>query len=156
MSSTEKAHLSRSMLQYNLLAKNLLALEDTFVALDSLRMERDIMLQMRKLGATELFKTCLSRSRGSSSTASCLSATETKLECPKQQEYVSSRRKLKKKARRSSLMTGNGDDGDSLKIGSKSPWSDIDVSRVRKSSKHKKKRERISRNEAEMSTGVKV
>ncbi|CAA7046220.1 unnamed protein product [Microthlaspi erraticum] len=158
MSSAEKAHLSRSMLQYNLLGKNLLALEETFVALDSLGMERDIMLQMGKLGAAELFKTCLSRSRGSSSSASCLSDTETKLvdTSPKEHSFVSSRRKLKKKARRSSLMTGNGDDGDSLTIGSKSTWSDIDVSRVRKSSKYRKKRERISRNEAEMSTGVKI
>ncbi|KFK34637.1 hypothetical protein AALP_AA5G171900 [Arabis alpina] len=157
MSSAEKAHLSRSMLQYNLLAKNLLALEETFVALNSLRMERDIMLQMRKLGAAELFKTCLSKSRGSSVT-SCLSDTENEFvgtTTPDQKVFVSSRRKLKRKARRSSSTNENGDQ-DSLTIGSRATWNDIDVPRVRRSSKYRKKRERISRNEAEMSTGVKI
>ncbi|ESQ45093.1 hypothetical protein EUTSA_v10010251mg [Eutrema salsugineum] len=156
MSSAEKANLSRSMLQYNLLGKNLLALEETFVSLDSLRMERDIMLQMGKLGATELFKTCLSRSRGSSVT-SCLSDTGTELvvATEEQQTFVPSRRKLKKKARRSSLSTGKGDQG-SLLIGSRTTWNDIDAPRLRKSSKYRKKRERISRNEAEMSAGAKI
>lgn len=156
MSSAEKVHLSRSMLQYSLLAKNLLALEETSVALDSLRMERDIMLQMGKLGAAELFKTCLSRSRGSSTT-SCLSDTGNEVvgTTLEQKAFVSSRRKLKKKATRSTLMTGNSDQ-DSLKIGSRTTWKDIDVPRVRRPSKYRKKRERISRNEAEMSTGVKV
>ncbi|CAH2064196.1 unnamed protein product [Thlaspi arvense] len=156
MSSVEKAHLSRSMLQYNLLGKNLLALEETFVALDSLGMERDIMLQMGKLGATELFKTCLSRSRGSSVT-SCLSdsGTELVITTAEQEPFVPSRRKLKKKARRSSLITGNGGQG-SLSAVSRITWSDIDVPRVRKSSKYRKKRERVSRNEAEMSAGVKI
>lgn len=153
--SAEKSHLSRSMLQFNLLAKNLLALEETFVALDSLRMERDIMLQMGKLGTAELFKTCLSRSRGSSIT-SCLSdTTELVGTTPKQQVFVSSRRKLKKKARRSNVTAENGDQG-SLPIGLSATWNNIDVPRVRRPPKYRKKRERISRNEAEMSTGVKV
>ncbi|KAG2325774.1 hypothetical protein Bca52824_008502 [Brassica carinata] len=153
MSSSEKAHLSRSMLQYNLLGKNLLALEQTFVALDSLRMERDIMLHMRKLGATELFNTCLSRSRGSSAT-SCLPDTGTPElvdTTEEQKTFVHSRRKLRKKARRSSLMTGNGDQG-SWTISSRTTWD----GRVRKPSKYRKKRERISRNEAELSEGVKI
>lgn len=147
MSYPEKAHLSRTMLQYNLLGKNLLALEQTFVALESLRMERDIMLQMSKLGAAELFNTCLSRSRGASSATSCLpdTATESVVDTTEEhQTFVHSRRKLRKKARRSSLVTGNGDQG-------------IDLGpRVRRASKYRKKRERISRNEAEMSQGVKV
>ncbi|XP_056866040.1 RNA polymerase sigma factor sigC [Raphanus sativus] len=146
MSYPEKAHLSRTMLQYNLLGKNLLALEQTFVALESLRMERDIMSQMRKLGAAELFNTCLSRSRGSSAT-SCLpdTATESVVDTTEEQQtFVHSRRKLRKKARKSSLVTGNGDKG-------------IDLGpRVRRASKYRKKRERISRNEAEMSQGVKI
>ncbi|XP_013675845.2 RNA polymerase sigma factor sigC [Brassica napus] len=151
-SSSEKVNLSRSMLQYNLLGKNLLALEQTFVALESLRMERDIMLQMRKLGATELFNTCLSRSRASSTT-SCLPDTGTPElvdTTEEQQTFVPSTRKLRKKARRSSLMTGNDDQG------SRTTWEGIDVPRVRKPSKYRKKRERISRNEAEMSQGVKI
>ncbi|KAL0669055.1 hypothetical protein Bca4012_031759 [Brassica carinata] len=151
-SSSEKANLSRSMLQYNLLGKNLLALEQTFVALESLRMERDIMLQMRKLGAAELFNTCLSRSRASSTT-SCLPDTGTPElvdTTEEQQTFVPSTRKLRKKARRSSLMTGNDDQG------SRTTWEGIDVPRVRKPSKYRKKRERISRNEAEMSQGVKI
>ncbi|CAH8310996.1 unnamed protein product [Eruca vesicaria subsp. sativa] len=150
MSSSEKAFLSRSMLQYNLLGKNLLALEQTFVALESLRMERDIMLQMRKLGAAELFNTCLSRSRGSSTT-SCLPDTGTPElvdTTEEHQTFVPSRRKLRKKARRSSLMTGNGDQSSST--------ISIDVPKVRKPSKYRKKRGRISRNEAEMSQGVKI
>ncbi|KAL9832290.1 RNA polymerase sigma factor sigC [Arabidopsis thaliana] len=138
--SAERSYSSRSMLQYNLLAKNLLALEETFVALDSLRMERDIMLQMGKLGAAELFKTCLSRYRGSSIT-SCLSDT-TEL-------------KSKKKARRSSVTAENGDQS-SLPIGLRTTWNNIDVPRVRRPPKYRKKRERISRNETEMSTGVKI
>nr|CAB83107.1 sigma factor 3 [Sinapis alba] len=153
MSSAEKAHLSRSMLQYNLLGKNLLALEQTFVALDSLRMERDIMLQMRKLGAAELFNTCLSRSRVSSAT-SCLPDTGTPElvddTTQEQKTFVHSTRKLRKKAR-----TGNGDQGSST-ISSRTTWEGIDVPRVRKPSKYRKKRERISRNEAEMSQGVKI
>lgn len=151
-SSSEKANLSRSMLQYNLLGKNLLALEQTFVALESLRMERDIMLQMRKLGAAELFNTCLSRSRASS-TASCLPDTGTPElvdTTEEQKTFVHSTRKLRKKARRSSLMTGSDD------LGSRTIWEGVDVPRVRKPSKYRKKRERISRNEAEMSQGVKV
>ncbi|KAL1195881.1 RNA polymerase sigma factor sigC [Cardamine amara subsp. amara] len=156
MSSAEKSYLSRSMLQYNLLSKNLLALEETFVALDSLRMERDIMLQMGKLGAAELFKTRLSRFRGSSIT-SCLSdSTEVVMSTTlKQQAFVSSRRKLQKKARRSSVTTENGDQ-DSLPFGSRTTWNNIDVPKGRRPSKYRKKRERISRNEAEMSTGVKI
>lgn len=155
ISSAEKSHLSRSMLQFNLLAKNLLALEETFVALDSLRMERDIMLQMGKLGAAELFKTRLSRSRGSSIT-SCLSdTTELVGTTTKQQAFASSGRKLKKKVRRPSVTTEDGDQG-SLPIGLRTTWNNIDVPRVRRPSKYRKKRERISRNEAEMSTGVKV
>ncbi|CAG7905729.1 unnamed protein product [Brassica rapa] len=152
MSSSEKANLSRSMLQYNLLGKNLLALEQTFVALESLRMERDIMLQMRKLGAAELFNTCLSRSRASSTT-SCLPDTGTPElvdTTEEQKTFVHSTRKLRKKARRSSLMTGSDD------LGSRTTWEGVDVPRVRKPSKYRKKRERISRNEAEMSQGVKI
>ncbi|XP_013742568.1 RNA polymerase sigma factor sigC-like [Brassica napus] len=151
-SSSEKANLSRSMLQYNLLGKNLLALEQTFVALESLRMERDIMLQMRKLGAAELFNTCLSRSRASS-TASCLPDTGTPElvdTTEEQKTFVHSTRKLRKKARRSSLMTGSDD------LGSRTIWEGVDVPRVRKPSKYRKKRERISRNEAEMPQGVKL
>ncbi|WZZ52620.1 hypothetical protein YC2023_052727 [Brassica napus] len=151
-SSSEKVNLSRSMLQYNLLGKNLLALEQTFVALESLRMERDIMLQMRKLGATELFNTCLSRSRASSTT-SCLPDTGTPElvdTTEEQKTFVPSTRKLRKKARRSSLMTGNDDQG------SRTTWEGIDIPRVRKPSKYRKKRERISRNESEMSQGVKI
>ncbi|KAG7560775.1 RNA polymerase sigma-70 region 3 [Arabidopsis thaliana x Arabidopsis arenosa] len=150
-----KSYSSRSMLQYNLLAKNLLALEETFVALDSLRMERDIMLQMGKLGAAELFKSCLSRSRGSS-VASCLSdTTELVGTTPKEQVFVSSRRKLKEKSRRSTVTAENGDQG-SLSMGLRTTWNNIDVPRVRRPPKYRKKRERISRNEAEMSTGVKI
>ncbi|CAN8254614.1 unnamed protein product [Cochlearia groenlandica] len=154
MSSSEKSHFTRSMLQYNLLGKNLLALEDTFVAMDSLRMKRDIMLQMGKLGAAEQFHTCLAKSRGSSIT-SCLADTENEVvnTTPKQKVFVSSTRKLKKKERR--LLTEN-DDRESLTIGPRPTWNYIDVPRVRRPSKYRKKRERISRKEAEMSTGVKV
>ncbi|XP_010515896.1 PREDICTED: RNA polymerase sigma factor sigC isoform X2 [Camelina sativa] len=157
MSSAKKSYTSRSMLQYNLLAKNLLALEETFVALDSLRMERDIMLQMAKLGAAEFFKTCLSRSRCSSIT-SCLSdTTELVGTTPNQQHvFVSSRRKLKKISRRSSVTGENGVDQGSLPTGLRTTWNIIDVPRVRRPPKYRKKRERISRNEAEMSTGVKI
>ncbi|XP_010504170.1 PREDICTED: RNA polymerase sigma factor sigC isoform X2 [Camelina sativa] len=156
MSSAEKSYSSRSMLQYNLLAKNLLALEETFVALDSLRMERDIMLQMAKLGAAEFFKTCLSRSRCSSIT-SCLSdTTELVGTAPNQQVFVSSRRKLKKIARRSSVTGENGVDQGSLPTGLRTIWNNIDAPRVRRPPIYRKKRERISRNEAEMSTGVKI
>ncbi|TKY55948.1 RNA polymerase sigma factor sigC [Spatholobus suberectus] len=49
---------------FRLLMENLGVLEETFADSEALRLEKDIILQLEKLGALELFNVCLSRSLG--------------------------------------------------------------------------------------------
>lgn len=52
---------SSSNLQFSLLMENLDKIEDILAGSDVVRMERDIMVHIRKLGALKLFRACLSR-----------------------------------------------------------------------------------------------
>ncbi|KAG1346661.1 putative RNA polymerase sigma factor sigC [Cocos nucifera] len=60
-SSTYHARLkASSSLQYSLLMENLDRIEDVFAGTDLVRLQRDILVHIRRLGALKLFHACLS------------------------------------------------------------------------------------------------
>ncbi|RXH72714.1 hypothetical protein DVH24_012398 [Malus domestica] len=110
---------SCSAAHFSLLLKNLDALEETFANSDVLKLEKEILLQLGRLGALQLFDACLSRTLTSSSFFYLSDIPTVPIE----------EHKMDKK---------------------------VDNDRAKRASKYRKSRLKIAKNEAEMSTGVKV
>lgn len=141
---------------FRVLMNNLNMLEKTFADSDMVRLERDILVQLERLGALNLFHAFLSRSR--SPTLVDLSDTSTEsieeLHMNKHVDesmaeiVVHSRKKEKRKAKRvrasEKLSKANNEDPQQQKSSS------------RRSVKYSGRKPKITRNEAEMSRGVQV
>lgn len=150
--------------QFGLLLQNLDMLESTFADSDVVRLERDIMVQLERLGALKLFHTCLSRTL-KSSTFSDFSDSPTQLIGELQKNdtadvhsgkiIVPSRKKEERKSRRkraSEKVSG-------LAFPSKATQKDQKksaLSSVKRLSDSRSRRLKVAKNEAEMARGVKL
>ncbi|KAM1289519.1 hypothetical protein ACFX2I_016771 [Malus domestica] len=156
---------SCSAAHFSLLLKNLDALEETFANSDVLKLEKEILLQLGRLGALRLFDACLSRTLTSSSFFYLSDIPTVPIEEHKMDKKVDNDRgkvivrsgkKEEKRSRKRAL--------DNARVSSDSlpPKSTLEgfnhpiVSSAKRASKYRKSRLKIAKNEAEMSTGVKV
>ncbi|KAK1311697.1 RNA polymerase sigma factor sigC [Acorus calamus] len=141
--------------QFNFLMENLERIQEVFVDPDSVRLERDIMVQIQRLGALKLFHACLSR------TCKAPSELNTILPPPKQLEdnhtnaiTVPSQKK-KRKSRRvrsaekaSSLKSLHEYENPTVSTSTSSSWpTNLSESKTR--------RLLLARNESDMASGVK-
>ncbi|KAL2544953.1 RNA polymerase sigma factor sigC [Forsythia ovata] len=149
--------------QFSLLMKNLDKLEKMFSDSDVIRLERDILQQLKRLGALRLFHTCLSRSLKSSilfdlSDAPTQLVEETRINEPVDDHegkvVVQSGKKEQRRLRRKRALE-KGNDSSILELPSETISGDKFSSRRRPSISRKKKL-KIANNEAEMSSGVKL
>ncbi|KAL0557780.1 hypothetical protein IC582_006331 [Cucumis melo] len=152
---------------FGILMENLDVLEETFAESGMLSLERDIVLQLTKLGALEFFNTCLSRTLKTSSfhDLSDLPVEDGEDHNVNQktndQNYDvtvysgkrAGRRSVKKRA------MDNADKVASRPLATRAVKEKIHSSTIflrKKSSNSSKRRLVVARNEAEMSTGIKV
>lgn len=149
--------------QFSLLMKNLDKLEKIFSDSDVISLERDILQQLKRLGALRLFHTCLSRTLKSStlfdfSDAPTQLVEETRInESVNDHEgkvVVQSGKKEQRRLRRKRALE-KGNDSSMLDLSLESvPGNKI--SSQRRASIPRKKKLKIVKNEAEMSSGVKL
>lgn len=157
-----------SSLQYSLLMENLDRIEDVFAGTDLVRLQRDILVHIRRLGALKLFHACLSRTliaptADNSNSLHSEHSGGCSLEFPlgeqKHNEIVHSGKKKDRKLRRiraferaseMSAMLG------SSKKNCKTFSLPTGLGKLNNSSESRKRRVLIAKNESEMSRGVKV
>ncbi|KAF3446708.1 hypothetical protein FNV43_RR11888 [Rhamnella rubrinervis] len=151
---------------FSLLMQNLGVLEETFSDSDALRLEREILLQLGRLGALKLFDTCLSRTI---ETSNFLDLSEKPIESIKEhgtsskidnhtaKNVVRSRKSKVRKSRERTLEISN--------IVPSQPFPSETsgrllqkptVSSVKRSPNFRSRRLTTSKKEAEMSIGVKM
>lgn len=147
--------------RYRLLMKNLDMLEYMFSDSDAVRLERDILEQLERLGALRLFHSCLSRTLNSSSSFDLSNAPAEIVEEPRVNDSVDnhmnkvivrSGKKELRKSRRKRTLEKETDISGQESTDSRQP---IFVS-ARKNLRSRYKRRKIARTEGEMSSGVKV
>ncbi|KAF5461654.1 hypothetical protein F2P56_017733 [Juglans regia] len=147
---------------FNSLMENLHILEETFVDSDVIRLEKDILLQLGRLGAINLFYTCLSRSLEISNFLDLVDIPsqhigEHKMRSVKD-DHIGKKvvRSGKMKERKSRTRTlENAPLSLPSKVNQKH-FGKPTVSSVKRGSRSRIRRLKIARNEAEMSRGVKV
>lgn len=145
--------------RFSLLLENLNILEESFADSDVLKLERDILMHLGRLGALKLFNTCLRRTFSDV-------PTETVGECEingisnnhVNEVIVRSAKKEERKSRRkrasskTSLVASLSLPSKSIQSGPGKPT----YSSAKKASNSQSRRLVIARNEAEMSRGVKM
>lgn len=152
---------------FHLLMENLCSLEETFVDSDVLRLERDILLQLGRLGAINLFNTCLSRTLESSNVLDLSDIPSEHIGEHKMKSttnnhigkvIVRSGKMKERKLRRKSILE-NANESSFVSM----PLTTIQkrsgkptVSSDKRGSRSRSRRLKIARNEAELSQGVKV
>ncbi|CAA2983352.1 RNA polymerase sigma factor sigC [Olea europaea subsp. europaea] len=156
LQATEASHFS-------LLMKNLDNLEKMFSDSDVITLERDILQQLKRLGALRLFHTCLSRALKSSTLLDLSDGPtelveETRINEPvtdhEGKVVVQSGKKEQRRLRRKRALE-KGNDSSMLEFSSKTiPGNKISSRRRHLISR--KKKLKITKNEAEMSSGVKL
>ncbi|CAI8605689.1 unnamed protein product [Vicia faba] len=148
---------------FGMLMENLDVLEETFADSDALRLKKDIIMQIEKLGALELFNVCLTTSFGTSHVTNCSDGVveqveENKRNC-KVDDYtgkviVHSSKRKESRRRRKIISVSVAPSSKSL------PLEDtLRSSRacfVKKTSNTKNRRAAVAQREVEMSKGVKV
>ncbi|KAK7384959.1 hypothetical protein VNO78_30662 [Psophocarpus tetragonolobus] len=155
VSTVSKKFESFRVQHFRLLMENLGVLEETFVNSEALRLEKDIMLQLEKLGALELFNVCLSRSLGTS----LVSDYADKVDEYKGKVLVQSSKKKENRTRRKREFIATGTAVSSEALTLKAKREDLlrfSSSFVKRTSDTKNKRIMVAKREAEMSKGVKV
>ncbi|XP_008799751.2 RNA polymerase sigma factor sigC isoform X1 [Phoenix dactylifera] len=156
-----------SSLQYNLLMENLDRIEDVFAGTDLVRMQRDILVHIRRLGALKLFHACLSRTRitPTADNSNFLHSEHSggcSLEFPlveqKHNIIVRSGKKKERKLRRRRALE-RASEVSALLGSSKKNCTTFSLptglGKLNNSSESRKRRVLIARNESEMSRGVK-
>lgn len=147
---------------FSLLMENLNALEDTLADSDALILERDILLQLGRLGALKLFHACLSKSVDAPDACEVSDAVVEKKMSSKRDNHVkriirSGKRETRKSRSEIKSAKPNQNSPISLLSTANLKWlQQPSVSSHRRASNSKKRRSIIARNEAEMSKGVKV
>lgn len=163
---------------FNLLVENLHVLEETFVDSDVLWLEREILLQLGRLGAINLFNTCLSSTLEISNVLDLSDIHTEHMEHEMKNKtdelmehemksktddcigkvFVRSGKKRERKSKRERTLE-NISEISSLLLPSKTiqqRFRQPNVSSVKRASSSRSIRLKIARNEAEMSRGVKV
>lgn len=147
---------------FSLLMENLNALEESLKDSDALNLERDILLQLGRLGALKLFHTCLSKAFNAPDSCEVSDAVVEKKMSNKRDNHVrsiirSGKREMRKSRRERQSAKPNQNSPFSLLSTANQKWlQQPSVSSHRRSSNSKRRRSIIARNEAEMSRGVKV
>lgn len=148
--------------RFNLLLKNLEKIEEIFTDEDFLMLERDIMIQLRKFGALQLFHTFLSRNFKTPTAIDFATQRtkhsrnflrEGKIDNQLCKRIVPSRKKIGRKLRRGKATDKAAQI--SVTPSPKFPWHAVG-STLRISSRSRSKRFRVARSEAEMARRVKV
>lgn len=161
-----ESYITSKATHFSLLMQNLGVLEESFADSDVLRLEREILLQLGRLGALKLFKTCLSRTLetsnflnlsnihleqiGENTTGSKMdnNTSRTIVRTGKSEERKSRKRRLENHNRLSSQSLAT----DAIWQGLRKP----SVSHMRRAVNSRSRRRALAKNEAEMSAGVKV
>ncbi|XP_038884659.1 RNA polymerase sigma factor sigC isoform X2 [Benincasa hispida] len=156
---------------FGMLMENLDVLEETFTESGMLSLERDIVLQLTKLGALEFFNTCLSRTL---KTSSFHDLSDLPIEQPTEDDgdhnvnqkttdenddiiVYSGKRAVRRSVKKRAM--DSADKVYSQPLATRAAKEKIHSSAIisrKKASNSRKRRLIIARNEAEMSTGVKV
>lgn len=146
--------------------ENLHILEETFVDSDVIRLENDILLQLGRLGAINLFYTCLSRPFENSNVLDLVDIPseyigEHKMKSVKDdfvgKKFVRSGKMKERKSRKRTLK--NTSEISPLSLPStvdQKRFGKSSVLSVKRGSRSRIRRLKIARNEAEMSKGIKV
>ncbi|WJX10048.1 hypothetical protein P8452_00815 [Trifolium repens] len=155
---------------FGLLMENLDVLEETFADSEALRLKKNIILQLEKLGALELFNVCLTASSGTSHVSTCTEEGKVveKVELNKRNRKVddytgkvvvqSSKRKENRTRRKGASVTvAPSSKSLPLEDNQEDPLRSSPVaSFVKKTSNTKTRRAMIAQREVEMAKGVKV
>lgn len=165
--STSHTRLGERMTsRFSFLLDNLDTLENLVADLDALKLERDILLQLGRLGALEFFNACLSRTLQTSNVLD-LSAVPTEntgesktdgmLDDHTGKTVVRTGKKEERKFRRERAASDNGKKTTSLSLPSKTVQNNLQKPTfVKRTSSSSSRRSLIARNEAKMTRGVKV
>lgn len=165
--STSHTRLRERMTsRISFLLDNLDTLEKLVADLDALKLERDILLQLGRLGALEFFNACLSRTLQTSNVLD-LSAVPTEntgesktdgmLDDLTGKTVVRTGKKEERKFRRERAASDNGKKTTSLSLPSKTVQNNLQKPTfVKRTSNSSSRRSLIARNEAKMTRGVKV
>lgn len=154
-------------LHFSLLMKNLDLLENMFADSELSRLERDILVQLEKLGALEFFHTCLSRTHHSSTFPKVLDVPRELIKEVEKDDLVGnaidkvvvrSRKKQERKSRRNRA-SRNANDIITVQPHTKNIQEDLQQPKFysgKRTQASRNKRQKIAKNEAEMSRGVKL
>ncbi|XP_016487978.1 RNA polymerase sigma factor sigC-like [Nicotiana tabacum] len=154
-------------LHFSLLMKNLDLLENMFADSEVSRLERDIMVQLDKLGALEFFHTCLSRTNHCSTFPEVLDVPRELIEEIEKDGLVGngidkvvvrSKKKQERKSRRNRA-SRNANDIITVQPHTKNIQEDLQQPKFfsgKRTHTSRNKRQKIAKNEAEMSRGVKL
>ncbi|KAI5586312.1 hypothetical protein POPTR_006G234400v4 [Populus trichocarpa] len=165
--STSHTRLRERMTsRISFLLDNLDTLEKLVADLDALKLERDILLQLGRLGALEFFNACLSRTLQTSNVLD-LSAVPTENTGESKTDgmlgdltgktVVRTGKKEERKFRRERAASDNGKKTTSLSLPSKTVQNNLPKPTfVKRTSSSSSRRSLIARNEAKMTRGVKV
>lgn len=165
--STSHTRLRERMtLRFSFLLDNLDTLEKLVADLDALKLERDILLQLGRLGALEFFNACLSRTLQTSNVLDLSavptentgeSKTDGKLDDHTVKAVVRTGKKEERKFRRERAASDNGKKTTSLSLPSKTVQNNLQKPTfVKRTSSSSSRRSLIARNEAKMTRGLKV
>ena len=150
---------------FGLLMENLGVLEETFTDSEAVRLEKNIILQLEKLGALELFNVCLTTSFGTSCISNCthkvLEQVEENKRNRKVDDYtgkviVHSSKRKENRRKRGSVSTAPSSRSLPLDDNQEDPLRSSPASFAKRASNTKNKRTVIAKREVEMSKGVKV
>lgn len=143
---------------YTLLLQNLNVLEETFADSGVSKLEKEILLQLGRLGALKLFEICLSRTLKTSSFLDLSDLPTEPIEEHKMERknIVRSGKKEERKSRKRTSYDSKKFSGTlpvkQMREGFKKP----NPSSVRRASNSRSRRLMMAKNEAELSVGVKV
>nr|AKC88702.1 sigma factor [Pelargonium x hortorum] len=147
---------------FGLLMENLDVLEETFTDSNALRLERDILLQVQRLGALKLFNIFLSSRTMETSNVVGLFDIPGIKDCttsrPMDKRIVRSGKKDKRKSTKERVLENDKKISSLslLKKTTQSIFQQPSISSAKRASNSRSRRLMIAKNEAEMATGVKV
>ncbi|XP_073307024.1 RNA polymerase sigma factor sigC [Primulina huaijiensis] len=141
---------------FKLMMKNLDMLEDIFVDIDLVRLEGDILKQLERLGALRYFRACLSRTLQS---VPAKLAEEPSLNDPvtgysSTLNFSTGRKELRKLRSKRVLEKENG--SSMQEFGLKTVSNNIKPPKLIRQARTRNKRQKVTRNEAELSSSVKL
>nr|AKC88683.1 sigma factor [Erodium texanum] len=157
ISSSQASLQASKPAQFNLLMENLNILEETLADSNVLRLERDILQQLDRLGALKLFDTCLTSNVLDSFDAPTEDIESTK-SSTKDRVFVRSLKKEKRKSRRERVLeNGKKISNVSLTTKTKEEASQQpSISSAKRASQSRSRRLMLAKQQIEMARGVKV